>query len=61
MDTPVYFKTKEEADKHYEYCNPPGGRPDLSASAPRPVRLVDHETKEEFDGWVVYVRSWSLD
>ena len=59
--TTVYFSTKDEADKHYKYCNPPGGRPDITSGHPYSVRLVDPNSGEEFDGWAIDVKLWSLD
>lgn len=55
-ETPVYFDTFEEAERHYEVTR---DTPATSSTQPKPVLLTNGDMT--YPGWVVYVRSWGLD
>lgn len=57
MERPIYFTSMEKAQAHYESLHLP--RPDISARPPQPCKVVCEG--KEYDGAVIYVRSWSLD
>ena len=57
----VYFRTLEKAQEHYNYCNPPSGRPDISSGKPFETNAVDPTTKEIVKVYAIEVTSWSLD
>lgn len=54
----AYFRTHEDATA---YANSYVGHPGVSCSRPFKIRLRDGKTKEEYDGYVVTMKQWSLD
>jgi len=54
----LYFKTHEDALAHAAKFT---GHPHISASSPHKVRLRDNKSGEEYDGFGVHMKTWSLD